>query len=106
MDEEDVMPKGGVRAPNASFSRKTSLDNSVICEGIHTSGLVFRSSEQLLGSDLLNPHLPVLLLDQALGFLHVLVKLLNVAGLGLQLSELLLHSGQLRLGHLPLTLVE
>lgn len=33
--EEEVMPRGGDRAPKASFSRKTSLDNSVICKESH-----------------------------------------------------------------------
>lgn len=66
--EEEVMPKGGERAPRASFSRKTSLDNSVICANVETSVLLSRR-EQLLE----NSHLTILFLDQALGLLNVLV---------------------------------
>ena len=51
-------------------------------------------------------HLAVLLLDETLGVLDVLVQLLHVAGLGLQLLQLLLHGGHLGLGHLTLTLIE
>lgn len=36
-EEEDVMPRGGERAPRASFRRKTSLDSSVICSKTDTS---------------------------------------------------------------------
>lgn len=82
VEEEDMMPKGGVRAPKASFSRKTSLDNSVICKEKQTSDLALYS-QQLSWSGRRNSHLSVLFLDQTLGFLDVVVELLNVAGLGL-----------------------
>lgn len=36
-EEEEVMPRGGDRAPRASFSRNTSLDSSVICMKTETS---------------------------------------------------------------------
>lgn len=36
-EDEDVMPRGGDRAPRASFSRNTSLDSSVICTKTDTS---------------------------------------------------------------------
>ena len=51
-------------------------------------------------------HLAVLLLDQALGVLDVFVELLDVAGLGLQVSQLLLRRGHLSLGHLTFTLIK
>lgn len=73
-----VMPRGGDRAPRASFSRNTSLDNSVICANTQTR-VWLPGSSGAPGS----PHLPVLLLDQALGLLDVLVELLDVAGPGL-----------------------
>lgn len=68
----EVMPKGGDRAPRASFSRNTSLDSSVICAQGKTSVLLSRPG-WMEGVGRGVSHLAVLLLDQALGLLNVLV---------------------------------
>ena len=80
VDEEEVIPRGGDRAPRASFSRKISFDSSVICT---KTTRVSSAASWLQSASLPNSHLAVLLLDQALGFLDVLVELLDVAGFGL-----------------------
>ena len=76
-----MIPRGGDRAPRASFSRKISFDSSVICtKKRRVSSL---ASWVLQSASFPNSHLAVLLLDQALGFLDVLVELLDAAGFGL-----------------------
>lgn len=79
-----MMPRGGDRAPSASFSRNTSLESSVIFNMTEasTEGRLTGTTVVVVGLSV--SYLSVLLLDQHLRLLDVVVKLLDVAAIGLQ----------------------